>query len=387
MKPLLQLCLMVKNEAESIRAVLESVRGVIDRAIVLDTGSTDGTQDIVRSVAERMEVFLFEEPICTFEDTGIIDFAATRNRVLDLAGNYSEFTFMMSGDETLSGGKVFREFLESKRQEKDGAYCVLVQTGALLFQSTRVLRAGSAWRYEEPIHEIPVGPEGAMSGPLINEVLIHHDSTDRTKHFKRMREVDRPLLEKIVSKKPQTHKEHVSQGRALMNLGTTHEFIADEFPNEPWSPWLTHKLTAMSYFRRRSDIGGDPDEIHYSLFHYLNIAAIIKLYSDPELVSRLEVLCELDPRRPENRYMLAYHTMFFDPKRALAFAEKAIQVTREAKERPLHMPFDARTEWLSYRVAAECAKQLKQPKRMQAMAEAGIAVGGPKEAFADYSVT
>ena len=40
-------CVIVKNEAKNIRAAVESFRPVADEIVVYDTGSTDGTQDIL----------------------------------------------------------------------------------------------------------------------------------------------------------------------------------------------------------------------------------------------------------------------------------------------------------------------------------------------------
>ncbi|MGW8788902.1 glycosyltransferase, partial [Heyndrickxia sporothermodurans] len=40
------LSMIVKNEASVIRRCLDSVRPLIDTWVIIDTGSTDGTQDI-----------------------------------------------------------------------------------------------------------------------------------------------------------------------------------------------------------------------------------------------------------------------------------------------------------------------------------------------------
>ncbi|MFM7790363.1 MAG: glycosyltransferase family 2 protein, partial [Microcystis panniformis] len=47
--PKLSLCMIVKNEAENLRRCLDSVKGVVDEMIVMDTGSTDDTIAIAKS--------------------------------------------------------------------------------------------------------------------------------------------------------------------------------------------------------------------------------------------------------------------------------------------------------------------------------------------------
>jgi len=42
------LCMIVKNEAQTILRALDSVRTFVDYVLVEDTGSTDGTQTIIR---------------------------------------------------------------------------------------------------------------------------------------------------------------------------------------------------------------------------------------------------------------------------------------------------------------------------------------------------
>src|SRR5262245_27538846 len=42
------LCMIVKNETKVIRQCLESTLPLIDYILVIDTGSTDGTQEMIR---------------------------------------------------------------------------------------------------------------------------------------------------------------------------------------------------------------------------------------------------------------------------------------------------------------------------------------------------
>ena len=76
MRPLLGLAMIVKDEAPRVRATLDSARPHVDSWAVLDTGSTDGTQAIVREAMSGIPGVLREG--------AFVDFASARNRALDL---------------------------------------------------------------------------------------------------------------------------------------------------------------------------------------------------------------------------------------------------------------------------------------------------------------
>ena len=56
MKPRITLCMIVKNESHIIKECLESVYKHIDYWVVSDTGSTDGTQDIIKNFFEEKKI-------------------------------------------------------------------------------------------------------------------------------------------------------------------------------------------------------------------------------------------------------------------------------------------------------------------------------------------
>ncbi len=70
----LTLCMIVRNEAHRLGKCLESVKGLIDELVVVDTGSDDGTEEIARHYGATLGHF----PWCD-------DFAAARNHSLSLA--------------------------------------------------------------------------------------------------------------------------------------------------------------------------------------------------------------------------------------------------------------------------------------------------------------
>lgn len=397
---LLRLVAIVKDEMASIRRVLASAEDAADAFSILDTGSMDGTQkaicsyrsagrmgDLTAPVLAPVRSALREEPFQPFILPGaarsIIDFAATRNRALDLAeADGAVFTLMLSGDETLEGGEALRAFLEAHRGASEGAYAVELRSGTQRWFYPRVLRVGGGWRYEEPIHEIPVGPGGKTSGPVISGVHIRHAASDPTRRFRRMREVDLPVLCYLAEDEGRSLEKRAP---AIFNLAQTYEALADERPRTADGPYLFYKMAAMAAWWRYREVsrllGGDRTKANFAEFRYYNIAEQIGLYDSEELVRRLDSLASGEPNIPEIHYLRAVHAAQVDARQGLRCAEHAAEVARTA--RLTHLPLDPRVEWLSLRIAAGCARELKL-ERAREIAERGVAAGGPREAFQAY---
>lgn len=87
-KPILSLCMIVKNERENLPRCLASVKPYVDEIIVVDTGSEDGTPEIAANYGAKVSYFKWCD-----------DFAAARNYVISQAsGNW---ILMMDADEEL----------------------------------------------------------------------------------------------------------------------------------------------------------------------------------------------------------------------------------------------------------------------------------------------
>src|SRR5215469_7757007 len=89
------LCLnmIVKDEAPVIARCLASVRPIIDYWVIVDTGSTDGTQDAIRTAMADLPGELEERPWR--------DYAHNRSEALELAQSYGDYVLIMDADDVL----------------------------------------------------------------------------------------------------------------------------------------------------------------------------------------------------------------------------------------------------------------------------------------------
>ena len=85
----LSACLIVKNEEKNLARCLESLKGVVDEIVVVDTGSTDHTVQIAESYGAKIGHFEWTK-----------DFAAARNHSLSLATG--DWAFWIDADEELT---------------------------------------------------------------------------------------------------------------------------------------------------------------------------------------------------------------------------------------------------------------------------------------------
>lgn len=89
--PRIALSMIVKDAASTLRACLESVRGLADEIVVADTGSTDSTMQIAQEFGARVIEIPWEN-----------DFSTARNRAL--AEVQADWVLVLDADEVLDPG-------------------------------------------------------------------------------------------------------------------------------------------------------------------------------------------------------------------------------------------------------------------------------------------
>ena len=107
MRKTICLNMIVKNENKVIKRCLASVKPVIDYWIIIDTGSTDGTQETIREFMKDIPGELYEYPW--------VDFAHNRNQALALSKDKGDYLLFIDADEQL----IFDESFSLSSLDKD----------------------------------------------------------------------------------------------------------------------------------------------------------------------------------------------------------------------------------------------------------------------------
>src|SRR5262245_36854192 len=135
--------MIVKDEAHVIARCLGSVRPFIDTWVIVDTGSSDGTQDRIRELLRGVPGELHERPWK--------DFGHNRSEALELARGKADYTMVIDADEVLLSDPGF----ELPALTAD-AYETLheVGAGAHSFYLVQFMKSALPWRYVGVLHEV-----------------------------------------------------------------------------------------------------------------------------------------------------------------------------------------------------------------------------------------
>lgn len=152
------LAMIVKNEAAVIRRCLDSVRPVISHWVICDTGSTDGTQEIVREALRDLPGELHEDPW--------VNFGHNRTLSLQRARNRADYTLVIDADMVLTIHPGFhKDFVAD-------AYLIGFE-GVLDFHVIRLVSNHHDWRYIGAAHEY-LHSDTAKPGELLPTLTLTH---------------------------------------------------------------------------------------------------------------------------------------------------------------------------------------------------------------------
>ena len=150
----ISLCMIVKNEEDVLSRCLESVSGLVDEIIIVDTGSTDRTQETAACFTDKIFAFPWQD-----------DFAAARNEAFSHAS--MDYCMWLDADDLLL--EADRTAFLALKETLDPSVSVVMapyhtgfdQSGRVTFSyyRERLIKNRAGMRWAGAVHEAisPVG--------------------------------------------------------------------------------------------------------------------------------------------------------------------------------------------------------------------------------------
>jgi glycosyltransferase involved in cell wall biosynthesis len=294
--PKICLSMIVRNEAHVIERCLASVKPFVDAWVVCDTGSTDGTQDLVRRVMAGKPGLVVERPW--------VDFAHNRNEALTLAQERGEYVFFIDADEWL----VAREPLDPATLTGD-AYYLTCEYAGLQYGRVALVRGALPWRWVGVLHEYlecdAPFVHATLSDPIIRIAHEGARSRDPDTYAK-----DAALLERALEREPTNSRYVFYLAQSYRDAGRLEQ--------------------SRARYAERATMGGFEEEVFYARYQLGVIAE--RLGEDPATVSRayLEAYASR-PTRAEPLVALArYHRLRGEYALAMLYARPAAALPKPA---------------------------------------------------------
>jgi tetratricopeptide (TPR) repeat protein len=275
--------MIVKNEAKVIRRCLDSVLPFVTHWVIVDTGSTDGTQDIVRDHMKAVPGALFER---TWRD-----FGTNRSEAIELARARADYLLIIDADEVLVRDPSF-----TMPELTLDAYQLRSVMDAISYYRTQIVSTALPWRFEGVLHEyLECGcafRQGRIDG------LANHPGSDGARSADPLKYAkDAEILAAALEQQP-THARYAFYlAQSLRDAGDFDRAIAS--------------------YERRAAMGGWAEEVYVSLLEAAHLGERLKrpakevvaayLAAHEARPQRAESLCDLARYlRLERRFALAH---------------------------------------------------------------------------------
>lgn len=138
------LWLIVKNEVNVIERCLASVRPLIDAWCIVDTGSTDGTQALIRNAMADMPGELHERPW--------VNFGHNRTEAIQLARPWGDYALAIDADEVIEFDPAL-DIDAMKRSLSADWYFIDFKLGNIVYPRAGLASNSFRWHYRAAMHE------------------------------------------------------------------------------------------------------------------------------------------------------------------------------------------------------------------------------------------
>lgn len=267
MKKTVCLNMVVNNDSVIIKHCLEAVKKWVDYWVIVDTGSTDGTQQLIRETLKDVPGELHERDH--------LDGAGNRNEALELAKNKADYLLLIDADRYL----IEEESFVMPSLSADVYYAAFHTSSEISYQEF-LINSSLDWTWNGALYE-KISSRQSKTGETLNNICIIPMMVNipLDKHLR-----DASLLEKSLQDDP-------TDARSVYYLALTY-VMAQKYEQ------------ALENYEKRAAMGGDPEEVFNSLLAIGTLQE--KLQMNPELfIGSYNKAFQYRPSRAEPLYCMA----------------------------------------------------------------------------------
>ena len=271
-RPAICLNMIVRNEAHIVQEVLDAVAPYISSWVIVDTGSNDGTQDLIRNHMARLGIpgELYERPWRNF--------GHNRTEALTLAQGHGDYIWVMDADDTVVGTPDFTRLSADM-------YSLRIKLADDIYWRPQLFRNGLRVYYEGVTHELATCDDPFVVALIEGEYHIEARclggrNLDPQKYAR-----DRDLLLAEVERNPEDARSVFYLAQSYFDLG--------DFVN------------ARKWYARRAEMGGFEQEVYFAMYRIAE--SMSELGAPwPDVQDAFLRAWEFRPTRVEALYQIAF---------------------------------------------------------------------------------
>ena len=300
--------MIVKNETHIIKECFDSIHKYIDYWVIVDTGSTDGTQELIKQYFAEKGIpgELHERPW--------VSFGHNRSEALALCDGKADWAWMIDADDYVEGNF---DFPINIPDEID-AFALRFGREDFGWWRTQIFRTGRAWKYVGVLHEYPMMANkekpaiAKIEQPQYKIVArtlgARNTNTTPIEKYKK----DAEVLEKALLEEPD-------------NIRYQFYLAQSYFDSQQWEK-------AEEAYKKRISMGGWEEEQFYSAYR---IGMCRGLSNKPweQIQQAFLEAWELRPNRAEPLYQIArVYRLMGHPRLGYLYAKMAIEIPYPAED-------------------------------------------------------
>lgn len=222
--------MIVKNEKAVICRCLETVKPIIDYWVIVDTGSTDGTQEIIKNYLKDIPGELKQSDWVNFEHN--------RNEALQFAKGKADYVLIIDADEVLAFDPDFK--LPELNQD---FYYIMTDFSGTNYVRTQLINNHLEWKWVGVLHEVLICDQANCHDTLKGVRNVVRTDGARSQDPKKFHK-DAAILE-------EAHKKEPNNTRTVFYLAQSYRDAGE-------------KLLALVNYEKRVAMGGWDQEVFWS---------------------------------------------------------------------------------------------------------------------------